>query len=212
MNQPWVYVCSHPEPLSHLPPHTIPQGHPSAPALSTLSHASNLDWQSISVRPHRRQPTRLPHPWDSPGKTTGVGCHFLLQCMKVKSESEAVQSCPTLSDSMDCSLPGSFVHGIFQARVLEWGAIAFSKSWLHRTKWYHILFTSGGQSIGASSLVISPSNEYSMLISFRIDYFDILTVQGTLKGVLQHHNSKASILWRSVFFMVQLMTIRKPEL
>ena len=74
------------------------------------------------------------------------------------------------------------------------------------------LFTSGGQSIGASSLVISPSNEYSMLISFRIDYFDILTVQGTLKGVLQHHNSKASILWRSVFFMVQLMTIRKPEL
>ena len=82
---------------------------------------------SNSVRPHRRQPTRLLCPWDSPGKNTGVGCHFLLQCMKVKSESEAAQSCPTLSDHMDCSLPGSSVHGIFQARGLEWGAIAFSE-------------------------------------------------------------------------------------
>jgi len=81
---------------------------------------------SDSVQPHRQQPTRLPHPWDSPGKSTGVGCHFLLQCMKVKSESEFAQSCSTLSDLMDCSLPGSSVHGIFQARVLEWGAIAFS--------------------------------------------------------------------------------------
>ena len=78
------------------------------------------------MRPHRRQPTRLPHPWDSPGKNTGVGCHFLLQCMKLKSESEVTQSCPTLRDPMDCSLPDSSVHGIFQARVLEWGAIAFS--------------------------------------------------------------------------------------
>ena len=69
--------------------------------------------------PHRRQPTRLPRPWDSPGKNTGVGCHFLLQCVKVKSESEVAQSCPTLSDPMDCSLPGSSVHGILQARVLE---------------------------------------------------------------------------------------------
>ena len=74
---------------------------------------------------HRRQPTRLPCPWDPPGKNTGVGCHFL-QCMKVKSESEVTQSCPTLSDPMDCSLPGSSIPGIFQARVLEWGAIAFS--------------------------------------------------------------------------------------
>ena len=64
---------------------------------------------------------------DSPGKNTGVGCHFLLQCMKVKSESEVAQSCLTLSDPMDCSPPGSSIHGIFQARVLEWGAIAFSK-------------------------------------------------------------------------------------
>ena len=76
--------------------------------------------------PHRWQPTRLPHPWDSSGKNTGVGCHFLLQCMKMKSESEVAQSCPTLSNPMDCSLPGSSTHGIFQARVLEWGAIAFS--------------------------------------------------------------------------------------
>ena len=75
---------------------------------------------SKSVRPHRWQPTRLCHPWDSPGKNTGVGCQFLLQCMKVKSESEVTESCPTLSDPVDCSLPGSSVHGIFQARVLEW--------------------------------------------------------------------------------------------
>ena len=81
---------------------------------------------SDSVQLHRRQPTRLRRPWDSPGKNTGVGCHFLLQCMKVKSESEVAQSCPTLSGPMDCSLPGSSIHGIFQARVLEWGAIAFS--------------------------------------------------------------------------------------
>ena len=64
-------------------------------------------------------PTRLPCPWDSLGKNTGAGCHFLLQCMKVKSESEVAQSCLTLSDPMDCSLPGSSIHGIFQARVLE---------------------------------------------------------------------------------------------
>ena len=80
---------------------------------------------SDSVRPHRWQPTRLPRPWDTPGKNTGVGCHFLLQCMKVKSERELAQSCPTLSDPIDWSLPGSSVHGIFQARALEWGAIAF---------------------------------------------------------------------------------------
>ena len=81
---------------------------------------------SDSVRPQRRQPTKLPSPWDSPGKNTGVGCHFFLQCLKVKSESEVAQLCPTLHNPMDCSLPGSSVHGIFQARVLEWGAIAFS--------------------------------------------------------------------------------------
>ena len=76
--------------------------------------------------PHRRQPTRVPRPWDSPGKNTGVGCHFLLQCMKVKSEREVAQLCPTLSDPMDYRLPGSSVHRILQARVLGWGATAFS--------------------------------------------------------------------------------------
>ena len=79
-----------------------------------------------TVRPHRRQPTRLHRPWDSPGENTGVGCHSLLQCMKVKSGSEVAQSCLTLRDPIYCSLPGSSVHGILQARVLEWGAIAFS--------------------------------------------------------------------------------------
>ena len=81
---------------------------------------------SDSVLPQRWQPTRLPRPWDSPGKNTGVGCHFLLQCMKVKSGSEVAQSCLTLSDPMDGSPRGSSIHGIFRARVLEWGAIAFS--------------------------------------------------------------------------------------
>ena len=79
---------------------------------------------SDSVWPHRRQPTRLPRPWGSPGKNTGVGCHFLLQRRKVKSESEVAESCPTLCDPMDCGPPGSSVHGIFQTKVLEWGAIA----------------------------------------------------------------------------------------
>ena len=97
--------------------------------------------------------------------------------MKVKSESEVAQSSPTLSDPMDCSLPGSSIHGIFQAGVgcLEWVAISFSTS-----------------------------NEYSGLISFRINWLDLLAVQGTLKSLLQHHSSKASILWHSAFFMVQL--------
>ena len=80
---------------------------------------------SDSVRPQRWQPTRLRRPWDSPGKNTGVDCHFFLQCIKEKSESEVAQLCPTRSDPMDCSLPGSSVHGIVQARVVEWGAIAF---------------------------------------------------------------------------------------
>jgi len=85
--------------------------------------AMSLSVVSDSMRPHRWQPTRLRHPWDSPGKNTGVGYHFLLQCVKVKS----LKSCPTHSDPLDCSLPGFSIHGIFQARVLEWGAISFSK-------------------------------------------------------------------------------------
>ena len=91
---------------------------------------------SDSVRPHRWQPTRLPRSWDSPGKNSGVGCHFLLQCIKVKRE--VAQSCLTLSDPMDCSLPGSSVHGIFQARVLEWGEYPndeLTHSWSKRMQW-----------------------------------------------------------------------------
>ena len=79
---------------------------------------------SDSVQPHRQQPTRLPHPWDSPSKNARVGCHFLLQCMKVKSESEVTQSCSTLSDPMDCSLPGSSVHGF--SRQEYWSGVPFS--------------------------------------------------------------------------------------
>ena len=86
---------------------------------------------SDSLQPHRRQPTRLPRPWDSPGKNTGVGCHFLLQSMKVKNEREVTQSCPTLSNPTDCSLAGSSIHGIFQAKVLEWVAIAFSSIFVY---------------------------------------------------------------------------------
>ena len=93
--------------------------------LLLLSHFSR-------VRPRRQQPTRLPRPWDSRGRNTGVGCHFLLQCMKVKSENEVAQSCPTPSNPMDCSPPGSSIHGIFLARGLEWGAIAFSDYFLCR--------------------------------------------------------------------------------
>ena len=103
----------------------------SVPILSqnvTAAAAELLQSCPTHVRPHRRQPTRLPNPWDPPGKNTGVGCHFLLQCMKVKSENEVDQSCLTLSDPMDCSLPGSSIHGIFQSRVLERGAIAFSQN------------------------------------------------------------------------------------
>ena len=93
---------------------------------SPAAAAAKLLQSCPTLRPHRWQPTRLPHPWDFPGKNTGIGCHFLLQGMKVKSESEVAQLCLTFRNPMDCSLPGSSVHGIFQARVVEWGAIAFS--------------------------------------------------------------------------------------
>ena len=82
--------------------------HPAAAAAKSLQSCP-----TDSVQPHRLQPTRLCSPWDSPGKYTGGGCHFLFHCMRVKSESEATQSCPTHSDPMDCGLPGSSIHGIF---------------------------------------------------------------------------------------------------
>ena len=97
--------------------------------IHTLYDAAAKSRQSCpTLRPQRRQPTRLPRPWDSPGKNTGVGCRFLLQCMKVESEREVTQLCPTLRDPMDYSLPGSSVHGIFQARTLEWVAISLSNA------------------------------------------------------------------------------------
>ena len=107
---------------------------PSSNALFCCCCCQVASIVSDSVRPHRRQPTRLPRPWDSPGKNSGVGCHFLLQGMKVKSEREVAQSCPTLSDTMDCSLPGSSVHGIFLARVLcnqTKIVFIFSSYWFH---------------------------------------------------------------------------------
>ena len=122
-------------------------GSPPGSPIPGILQARTLEWVAISFSnawkwkvkvksvsrvwllvTHGLQPTSLLRPWDFPGKSTGVGCHFLLQCMKVKSESEVAQSCPTLSNPMDCSPPGYSVHGIFQARVLEWGTIAFSKS------------------------------------------------------------------------------------
>ena len=106
---------------------SIPQNQPFAAAAAAVTSVV-----SDHVRPHRRQPTRLPRPWDSQGKDTGVGCRFLLHCMKVKSESEVTQSCLTPSNPMECSLPGSSIQGIFQARVLEWGAIAFSEPTLYK--------------------------------------------------------------------------------
>ena len=141
-----------------------------------------------SVRPHRWQPTRLPRPWDFPGKNTGVGCHVLLQCMKVKSESEVAQSCPTLRDPTDCSLLGSSVHGISQARVLEWVAIYYSatkREWNKvicsnmdgprdcHTEWsksekdkYHMIsLTCGIKKRGANELIYKTEVENKLMIT-----------------------------------------------
>ena len=128
--------------------------------------------------PHRRQPTRLPRPWDSPGKNTGVDCHFLLQCMKVKSESEVAQLCPTLSDPMDCSPPGSSIHGIFQARVLEWSAIAFSEifhedaiikiqnmgKYIRQTTQFSPIKTHGKKEVGSRHLRLNETRRHVKLL------------------------------------------------
>ena len=102
--------------------HKFPQGHF---ILFTTTTTKSLQSSPTLCDPIDSS-HQAPHPWDSPGKNTEVGCHFLLQCTKVKSGSEVAQSCPTFSDPMDCSPPGSSAHGIFQARVLEWGAILFN--------------------------------------------------------------------------------------
>ena len=119
---------------------------------------------SDSVRPQRWQPTKLPRPWDSPGKNTGVGCHFLPQCMKVKSESEVAQSCLTPSDPMDCSLLGSSVHGTFQARVLEWDVIAFSENF---HKWCYL---KSKYNLNQSNLILPISNIFSVLVTILLLY------------------------------------------
>ena len=135
---PYLFTCV-PTPTASFWRQESDQLHSVSPILSTIPETECCCcWitsvVSDSVQPHRWQPTRLPRPWDSPGKNTGVGCHFLLQCMKVKSESEVAQLCLTLKDPMDCSLPGSSIHGIFQARVLKWSAISFSNAWKWKLK------------------------------------------------------------------------------
>ena len=138
------------------------------------------------MQPHRRQPTRLPCSWDSPGKNTGVGCHFLLQCRKVKSESEVVQSCPTLRDPMDCSPPGSSVHGTSQARVLEWGAIAFSNVGSY---WANIRETMKGN----NSTVSNFQNMYTLKLRAR-------SSQLYMKS---HNQQKTGVLLLSIYIKCQ---------
>ena len=128
LSQSCLTLC---DPMDCSPPSSSVQGILQARILESVAISFSIaaaakSLQSCPTLYHRQQSTRLPRPWDSPGKNTGVGCHFLLQCMKVKSESEVAQLCLTLCDPMDCSLPSSSVHGILQARILEWVAISFS--------------------------------------------------------------------------------------
>ena len=181
--------------------------------LLLLSHFSCVRLCATSWR----QPIRLPHPWDSPGKNTGVGCHFLLQRMEVKSDSEVSLSCPTLCDPMDCSLPGSSVHGIFQARVLEWGATAFSVLHNSETRFSVLLcqvckvcknykqtnFSTSRQHFFPPShqVFVALSNSRSscsqgegLKTDFRIDaYFH----EYQRKGKLEHDKHKTSWSWDS---------------
>ena len=112
------------KPRSNMVKHQTDSQHYQNSAAAAAAAAKLLQSCPTLCDPIDGSPLGSPRPWDSPGKNAGVGCHFLLQCRKVKSESEVSQSGPTLQHSMDCSLPGSSVHGIFQAKVLEWGAIA----------------------------------------------------------------------------------------
>ena len=164
---------------------------------------------SNSVQPHRWQPTRLPCPLDSLDKNTGVGFHVLVQCMKVKSESEVTQSCPTLSDPMDCSLPGSSIHGIFQARVLEWVGIAFSEKTLttwkesddqtrqHAKKQRHYFANKGPSSQGYGFPVVMYGYESWTLKKAerrRIDAFELWCGRRLLRVPWTARRSNQSIL------------------
>ena len=142
-------------------------------------------------------------PWDSPGKNTGVGCHFLLQCMKVESESEVAQSCPTLSDPMDCSQPGSSVHGIFHIElVMPSNHLILCRLLLLPPSIFPSIRVFSIESVlrivwpkyWSFSFSISPSNEYSGVISLRIDWFDLLAVQGTLKSLASLQNTNNNVL------------------
>ena len=133
---------------------------------------------------------QAPRPWDSPGKNTGVGCHFLLQCKKVKSENEVSQPSLTLSDTKDCSLPGSSVHGTFQARVLEWGAIAFSGA--HSSLLLFQLFHWN------SSFLTWPSIQFINLFSLT----HLLPLTWSIQSLVVHLLTQGSLLgfcWSFIF-------------
>ena len=117
---------------------------------------------------------QAPRPWNSPGKNTGVGCHFLFQCMQVKSESKVAQSCPTLSDPMDCSPPGSSVHGIFQARVLEWVASAFSNSMLQSA--YQNMWHKNTKILFSAFIIFISTFTLQISIVLYITYFSYLAI------------------------------------
>ena len=140
---------------------------------------------SNSMWPHRRQPTRLPRPWDSPGKNTGVGCHFLLQCMKVKSESEVAQSCRTLCNPMDGSLPGSSVHGIFQARILEWDASGISKKYLKCSFQRKNLIVTSGHKV--TSLTKTKIFYQSLVSLYFISLFKSLPYTNVMSHIIQYN-------------------------
>ena len=127
------------------------------------------------------------HPWDSQGKNTGVGCHFLLQCIKVKSESEVTQSCLTLRDPMDCGPPGSSIHGIFQARVLEWGAIAFSWRRLLRVPWTarrsnHSILEEISPGCSLEGLMLKLKLQYFGHLMRRVDSLEKTLMLGVIGG------------------------------
>ena len=152
---------------------------------------------SDSVRPHRLQPTGLPRRWDSLGKNTRVGCHFLLQCLKVKNESEVAQSCPTLSEPVDCSPPGASVRGIFQARVLKWGAVDFSglvvMSYEH-AKHRCVCATSGLCGAVTHMKVRPPASPSSLLRPFALAYLAPFPPVGRRGASLQVESGQAPLV------------------